>query len=138
MELRILLRTSRDKDDSSIVLSAKRGSRSLRFFSILPPVIGTSGLGCSFRHEGTNTVTSVCPRSRKKFTVSWIPRHEKTSLLPWLQQTGTRGSNKKPENSHLSSLNLRSWIIAGAVKNNHRSFYTSLYVGLEDTFNSHK
>lgn len=49
------------------------------------PVIGTSGRGCSFLQEGTNTVMSTWPRSRKKFTASWIPRQEKTSLFPWLQ-----------------------------------------------------
>lgn len=58
--------------------------------SVLSPVIGTSGLGCSFLHEGTNTVMSVCPRSRKKFTVSWIPRQENTSLFPWLHEWETK------------------------------------------------
>lgn len=50
------------------------------------PVMGTSGLGCSFLHDGTNTVTSVWPLFRKKFTASWIPRQEKTSLFPWLKK----------------------------------------------------
>lgn len=49
------------------------------------PVMGTSGLGCSFRHRGTKTVTWAWPRSRKKSTASWIPRQENTSLFPWLR-----------------------------------------------------
>lgn len=53
--------------------------------------MGTSGLGCSFLHKGTNTVISEWPRSRKKFTASWIPKQEKTSLFPWLNEGMNEG-----------------------------------------------
>lgn len=49
------------------------------------PVMGTSGRGCSFLQDGTNTVMSVWPRSRNQFTASRMPRQEKTSLFPWLR-----------------------------------------------------
>lgn len=49
------------------------------------PVIRASGRDCSFLHAGTNTVMSLCPRSRNQSTANWMPRHEKTSLFPWLQ-----------------------------------------------------
>lgn len=56
----------------------------LRSFTYTP-VIGASGRDCSFLHAGTNTVMSLCPRSRNQSTANWMPRHEKTSLFPWLQ-----------------------------------------------------
>lgn len=56
------------------------------------PVMGTSGRGCSFLQDGTNTVMSVWPRSRNQFTARRMPRQEKTSLLPWLEGRGWLGS----------------------------------------------
>lgn len=53
------------------------------------PVMGTSGRGCSFRQDGTNTVMSVWPRSRNQVTASRMPRQENTSLFPWLGEGGT-------------------------------------------------
>ena len=47
--------------------------------------MGVSGLGVSFRHWGTKTVISRCPRALNQSTASLIPAHENTSLLPWLQ-----------------------------------------------------
>lgn len=55
------------------------------------PVMGTSGRGCSFLQDGTNTVMSVWPRSRNQFTARRIPRQEKTSLFPWLGRRGGQG-----------------------------------------------
>lgn len=64
------------------------------------PVMGTSGRGCSFLQDGTNTVMSVWPRSRNQFTASRMPRQEKTSLFPWLWGrgggSGGRGSHSSP------------------------------------------
>lgn len=51
------------------------------------PVIRASGLDCSFLHAGTNTVTSLWPLSKNQSTANLIPRHENTSLFPWLKQT---------------------------------------------------
>lgn len=45
-----------------------------------------SGRDCSFLHAGTKTVMSWWPRSKNQSTASWIPWHENTSLLPWLQE----------------------------------------------------
>lgn len=108
------------------------------FFFILPPVIGTSGLGCSFLHEGTNTVTSVCPRSRKKFTVSWIPRHENTSLLPWLNR-------QEPEDRIRKQKTPTPFILAPAFmdqswgsEKQYYYFHTRLQIRLDYIFNSHK
>ena len=53
--------------------------------------MGTSGRGCSFLQDGTNTVISVWPRSRNQFTARRIPRQEKTSLFPWLGRRGGQG-----------------------------------------------
>lgn len=55
------------------------------------PVMGTSGRGCSFLQDGTNTVMSVWTRSRNQFTARRIPRQEKTSLFPWLGRRGGQG-----------------------------------------------
>lgn len=55
-----------------------------RPLSHVGPVIGASGRDCSFLHAGTNTVTSLWPRSTNQSTASWIPWQENTSLLPWL------------------------------------------------------
>lgn len=52
------------------------------------PAMGTSGRGCSFLQDGTNTVMSVWPRSRNQFTASIMPRQENTSLFPWLRRGG--------------------------------------------------
>lgn len=57
--------------------------------------MGTSGRGCSFLQDGTNTVMSVWPRSRNQFTASRMPRQEKTSLFPWLGRRGGAGSAHK-------------------------------------------
>lgn len=57
-------------------------------FHVLP-LIGASGLDCSFRHAGTKTVMSLWPFSRNQSTASWMPRHENTSLFPWLQNNIT-------------------------------------------------
>ena len=54
-------------------------------------MMGTSGRGCSFLQDGTNTVISVWPRSRNQFTARRIPRQEKTSLFPWLGRRGGQG-----------------------------------------------
>lgn len=43
-----------------------------------------SGREFSLRHLGTNTVMSLWPRARNQSTHNLIPRHEYTSLLPWL------------------------------------------------------
>jgi hypothetical protein len=51
------------------------------------PRIGASGRDTSFRHFGTKTVISSCPRARNQSTAKQIPRQENTSLLPWLQMT---------------------------------------------------
>lgn len=46
--------------------------------------MGASILEVSFLHMGTKTVISRWPLARNQSTHSWIPRHEKISLLPWL------------------------------------------------------
>lgn len=56
------------------------------------PVMGTSGRGCSFLQDGTNTVMSVWPRSRNQFTARRMPRQENTSLFPWLGRRRGTGS----------------------------------------------
>ncbi|TNN57386.1 hypothetical protein EYF80_032462 [Liparis tanakae] len=66
--------------------------------------MGTSGRGCSFLHEGTNTVISAWPLSTKKFTASWMPRQENTSLFPWLNEST---QNTEGANSHLSTPQIR-------------------------------
>lgn len=66
--------------------------------------MGASGLGCSLRQVGTNTVMELWPLSRKKLTASWIPRHENTSLLPWLKKK----EKKKKYNGWLESDNKKA------------------------------
>lgn len=63
------------------------------------PVMGTSGRGCSFLQDGTNTVMSVWPRSRNQFTARRIPRQEKTSLFPWLGRRRGRGRPAAPRSA---------------------------------------
>lgn len=72
------------------------------------PVMGTSGRGCSFLQDGTNTVMSVWPRSRNQFTASRMPRQEKTSLFPWLAEKGKVSSQSSQSVVSQTSVEVRS------------------------------
>lgn len=65
--------------------------------------MGVSALEACFLQLGTKTEMSVWPRARNHSTASWMPRHENSSLLPWLDVSDEAREKRTQQDRPLAS-----------------------------------